>query len=561
MQFKKLTALICTVTLLFATASPAFANTATDEIGAATTIYQDYLIDGATGELRIDTDVAGTASKAETYIGEALDLSTRLVPFSLDVSMTYYANIDPTTFFLTFRNRNYNDQNAAVQRKVGEIIADTAIYENNYQKLRYINSYLIDHCDYVTEAAEDPDGYETAFTAYGCLIEGEAVCEGYANSVQLLCEVLQIPCIKVTGSAYGGNHIWNAVYLDNKWWMLDVTFNDPLLEGTDRDRWTYFLLNMDTFKEKGSHEYDQKAFETSKEIYTGRTVGQRLVTVPFDKVSLRNAGKNDVIDPALKAYQNQQDGVTDGEFKTESSPLTNQPIVITQSTEEKAQALKERGLFMGDEGGFRLADTMTRVEMGIMVMRMNDGTKTLDANGDYFIKACPFTDVPSWAKGSIGFLYDKKLTAGLSATTYGTGAVTKQDYAVMMMRVLGIEHSYQDALAIAVTHGILTEEQAGSSPIALRADIVDMTYATLQLLEEQQSQETESDTNADAAVSDDTAAPKTDAATNTDSNANTTDTADNKTTETSTATKSDTSADTDTATETEITDKSDKNGQ
>ena len=57
----------------------------------------------------------------------------------------------------------------------------------------------------------------------------------------------------------------------------------------------------------------------------------------------------------------------------------------------------------------------------------------------------------------------------------------------MMMRVLGIEHSYEDALAIAVTHGILTEEQASGNPTARRADIVDMTYATLQLLEEQRA--------------------------------------------------------------------------
>ena len=67
----------------------------------------------------------------------------------------------------------------------------------------------------------------------------------------------------------------------------------------------------------------------------------------------------------------------------------------------------------------------------------------------------------------------------------------------MMMRVLGIEHSYEDALAIAVTQGILTEEQASGNPVALRADIVDMTYATLQLLEEHQqhnSTETEMET-------------------------------------------------------------------
>ncbi len=493
MRFKKLTAFLCTAALLFGTASPALANIKTDEIGGATTIYQQYLTDGAKGEIRLNTNVPGKDPEAEDYISEVLDLSTRLVPFSLDASMTYYSNVDPTTFFVTFRNRDYNDTNQYVQRKAKEIAEYAKIYDNDYDKLRYINNYLVDHCDYVMEAVEDPDHHHKAFTAFGCLIEGKAVCEGYTNSMQLICELLDIPCIKVTGSAYGGDHIWNAVYVNDKWWMLDVTFNDPINQRDNNDRWSYFLLDMDTFDQKGTHTYDKYAFEMSKEIYTGHTEGQRNVTVPFNNLSLRNAYKGDLPDASVKeepsAVTKPNDTQTTEPTKpTDSTKPTTpeQPVVISKATEAKASALKEQGLFVGDEGGFRLADTMTRVEMGVMVMRMNDGLTALRENSAYYTQVCPFTDVPNWAKSSIGFLYDKKLAAGQSADKYGTTDVTKRDYAVMMMRVLGIEHSYEDALAIAVTHGILTEEQASGNPTALRADIVDMTYATLQLLEQQQ---------------------------------------------------------------------------
>lgn len=509
MKFKKLTAAICTAALLFSTASPALANIKTDEIGAATTIYQQYLTDGAKGEIRLNTNVPGRNPEAEDYMNDVLDLSTRLVPFSLDASMTYYADVNPTTFFVTFRGRDYNDLNQYVQNKAKEIVSHASIYSTDYEKLRYINNYLVDHCDYVPEAVEDPDSHHAAFTAFGCLIEGRAVCEGYTNSVQLLCEMLEIPCMKVTGTAYGGDHIWNAVYLNDKWWMLDVTFNDPMGNASSQDRWSYFLLDMDTFAQKGTHEYDQYGFEMSKEIYTGHTEGQRNVTVPFDNLSLRNAYSGDVPDESLKAPEKlpetnepseENEPLSEPEVPSVTEPQpseTDQPVVISQITEAKASALKEMGLFAGDEGGFRLADKMTRVEMGVMVMRMNDGVAALRENGSYYAEICPFTDVPQWAKSSIGFLYDKKLAAGQSATTYGTSDVTKRDYAVMMMRVLGIEHSYEDALAIAVTQGILTEEQASGNPVALRADIVDMTYATLQLLEEHQqhnSTETEMET-------------------------------------------------------------------
>ena len=488
MRLKKLTSLLCTAALLFGTASPALANIKTDEIGAATTIYQQYLTDQAIGEIRLNTNVAGRNPEAEDYMGEVLDLSTRLVPFSLDASMTYYANVNPTTFFVTFRNRDYNDLNQYVQAKAKEIASHAEIYDTDYEKLRYINNYLVDHCDYVPEAIDDPDRYHTSFTSFGCLIEGKAVCEGYTNSVQMLCELLDIPCMKVTGTAYGGDHIWNAVYLNDKWWMLDVTFNDPMGDAASRDRWNYFLLDMDTFAAKGTHQYDQYGFEMSKEIYTGHTEGQRDVTVPFDNLSLKNASRGDMPNTNLNPAEPSQKEDTNTE--AEKPPVTEPSAVISPETEAKAAALKELGLFAGDEGGFRLADNMTRVEMGVMVMRMNNGQDALRENGAYYAQVCPFTDVPQWAKSSIGFLYDHKLAAGQSASLYGTGDVTKRDYAVMMMRVLGIEHSYEDALAIAVTHGILTEEQASGTPTARRADIVDMTYATLQLLEEQKAHNT-----------------------------------------------------------------------
>lgn len=495
MKLKKPAAILCTAALLFATASPALANIKTDEIGAATTIYQEYLSNGALGEIRLNTNVAGRNPEAEKYIGTALDLSTRLVPFSLDAGMTYYANVNPTTFFVTFHGRDYNDLNQYVQAKAKEIAAHAAIYDTDYEKVRYINNYLVDHCEYVPEAVENPDDYTRAFTTFGCLIEGKAVCEGYANSVQLLCEMLNIPCMKVTGTAYGGDHIWNAVYLNNKWWMLDVTFNDPMGNQSSSDRWSYFLLDMDTFRQKGTHEYDQYAFEMSKEIYTGHTEGQRNVTVPFDTLSLRNAYSGDAPDASLAAKPNSSQPEEETEQKKQppakEQPGTDAPVVISQVTEARASDLKDLGLFAGDEGGFRLADSMTRVEMGVMVMRMHDGITALRENGDYYAQVCPFTDVPQWAKSSIGFLYDNNLVAGQSAAAFGTGEVTKRDYAVMMLRVLGIEHSYEDALAIAVTHGILTEEQASGSATALRADIVDMTFVTLQLLEEQQKMSNE----------------------------------------------------------------------
>lgn len=483
MKHKKLITFLCTGLLLFVTAVPALANAATDKVGIATTLYQTYLSNGATGDIQVRANVAGKSPTAENFINDALDLATRLVPFSLDVSIQYYSDVNPTTFFVTFRGRDYNDLNQQVQQVAKEIVASSEIYTTDYEKMRYINNYIVDHCEYFSPAVKSPTSYPIAFTSYGCLVEGQAVCEGYANSVQLLCEMMGIPCIKVTGSAYGGDHIWNAVYLDDKWWMLDVTFNDPIGQQDNRDRWSYFLLDIDTFQQKGTHTYNKDKYELSKEIYTGRTTGQKATTLPFVGLSLENAITGDIAD--ARYLDDISDDGDEEELNNQQNVINNHNAT-TISTQSKAEALKEKGLFAGDEGGFRLDDNMTRIEMGVMVMRMNDGFAALREKGDYYAALCPFTDVPDWARSSIGYLYDNKLAAGQTATTFGTDAVSKRDYAVMMLRVLGIEHSYDDALAIAVTHGILSQEQASSTTIATRGDIVDMTYATLQLMEEQQ---------------------------------------------------------------------------
>lgn len=462
-QFLKrsLVTMICTGFLFTMAAAPVYAgsNEATDEIGAATTIYQHYKDNTITADLSIDTNVAGKSPEIEEFIATSLNLATRLLPFSYDASIQYYADTDPTTFFVTFRNREYNDLNLSVQKKVKELAAKGSALETDYEKIKFINDYLVDHCTYLSEAMEDADAYQTAFTAYGCLIEGKAVCEGYTNSVQLLCEAMQIPCVKVTGKANGGNHIWNAVYLDKKWWMLDTTFNDPIGVQDENDRLRFFLIDMDTFAQMGLHTYDTEAFETSKLILMGRTNGQGNAIRKLN-LSAQNAEAQD------------------------------KPNAIAIPTEQKttlanAESLQARGLFVGDAQGYRLEDPMTRVEMGVMVMRMHGGIEALQKDGAYYQELCPFTDVPDWAKSSIGFLYDNKLVAGQTESTFGTESVTIRDYAVMMLRLLQIEHTYDTALEVALRENIITETQKDIGLVATRGDIVNITCKTLALLDAQ----------------------------------------------------------------------------
>lgn len=64
------------------------------------------------------------------------------------------------------------------------------------------------------------------FTAYGALVDGKALCEGYSRAMQLLLHQFSIPCTTVTGLADGIGHMWNLVKLGENWYNLDVTWND-----------------------------------------------------------------------------------------------------------------------------------------------------------------------------------------------------------------------------------------------------------------------------------------------------------------------------------------------
>ena len=62
------------------------------------------------------------------------------------------------------------------------------------------------------------------------------VCEGYSRAFKVLCDKMGIPCILMSGVAkIGGNeggHMWNYVQMENgKWYAIDVTWDDPAMEG------------------------------------------------------------------------------------------------------------------------------------------------------------------------------------------------------------------------------------------------------------------------------------------------------------------------------------------
>jgi hypothetical protein len=89
----------------------------------------------------------------------------------------------------------------------------------------YLSEYLVNHCTYDTAAVTDSTRWK-AFNAYGALVEGSVVCEGYSRAMQLLSAYTGLSCSLVTGTGNGGSHMWNLIKIGGSWYHLDLTWDD-----------------------------------------------------------------------------------------------------------------------------------------------------------------------------------------------------------------------------------------------------------------------------------------------------------------------------------------------
>ncbi len=108
--------------------------------------------------------------------------------------------------------------------------------------------------------------------------------------------------------------------------------------------------------------------------------------------------------------------------------------VAASENDEYAEKLKEVGVFKGGGDGFELDRQPTRLEGLIMFIRLL-GSENEAQNGSY---QHPFTDVPSWANGYVGWAYEKGYTKGISSNQFGTGNMDAKSYLTLDAKSLRI---------------------------------------------------------------------------------------------------------------------------
>jgi hypothetical protein len=121
---------------------------------------------------------------------------------------------------------------AELEEVVAEILAGLP-NGSNFDKALYLHDAVAEIVNYASTSNDQ--------TPYGALVERTAVCNGYATAYQLLLQRAGITAWTISGTANGGPHAWNVVWLeDGVCVYTDVTWDDQ-----DVLRRYYFNMSLD----------------------------------------------------------------------------------------------------------------------------------------------------------------------------------------------------------------------------------------------------------------------------------------------------------------------------
>ncbi|MEA3424237.1 MAG: S-layer homology domain-containing protein [Bacillota bacterium] len=94
------------------------------------------------------------------------------------------------------------------------------------EKIKSIYDYLILNVSYDYEGYDSDDISNESHSAYGALVNGVAVCDGYSDAVNVLLNRLGIESDIVIGEADEEGHAWNHVEFEEGYYYIDVTWDD-----------------------------------------------------------------------------------------------------------------------------------------------------------------------------------------------------------------------------------------------------------------------------------------------------------------------------------------------
>jgi hypothetical protein len=133
----------------------------------------------------------------------------------------------------------------------------------NVDKIRLFHDFIINNSDYDSDRANNNIIKYSSDTAYGVLFEGYGLCSGYTDTMAIFLDKLGIKNYKIATDS----HVWNYLYIDNNWYHIDVSWDDPVTSNKKKilDH-TFFMINTSKLESLGvkDHFYDKNIYLEAK---------------------------------------------------------------------------------------------------------------------------------------------------------------------------------------------------------------------------------------------------------------------------------------------------------
>lgn len=233
--------------------------------------FKDIFTDTLSKENGADILGNDYQSAIEAFTHDNMDI------FYLDVNKMYLNIETMTKFFKTTYNvyisaakdSNYlsnefqsiemiDNANISIENEKNKILNN--LKGTDYQNILYIHDYLVNNIEY--DSSYKQIG---SYTIYGALVEKKCVCEGYAKAFKYVANCAGYDCELMQGTATNSsgqteNHAWNCIKINDVWYEVDATWDDPIIIGgngrTNNDiKYRYFLKGTNTFNKDHAIEY------------------------------------------------------------------------------------------------------------------------------------------------------------------------------------------------------------------------------------------------------------------------------------------------------------------
>ena len=143
-----------------------------------------------------------------------------------------------------------------VNKKINELLNEV----NNLpldQKVLQIHDKIIERTEY------DIDGLEQYGNAYKLFNDNKSKCSGYADTLAIILTKLKVPNYRVASN----KHVWNGVYINNKWVHIDLTWDDPIVDNkdlvTNEIAHKFYMIDTNTLllNDSKEHNFDQNVYK------------------------------------------------------------------------------------------------------------------------------------------------------------------------------------------------------------------------------------------------------------------------------------------------------------